>query len=487
MCIRDRLSSLFMMAGLLCYVHGRKILGDQARKGWTWIIAGMGAGGLFAVLSKETGALLPAYALAIELTVFRNASISQSQRRGLVAMLCAPLLMIVGYFVINWHAITLGFDYRPYSISERLLTQPVVLIEYLRQVFLPQLSGLGIVHDDFPISTSLLNPISTLFSAVALVTLIGLSVLWRKKWPLVALGILWFFAGHSLEAGPISLELYFDHRNYLPLLGPIIAVVSLVPALPARLQRAAPMLLLLVLCFHSFLTWQSAKLWGNKDLMMAVALIDHPDSLRARQHVANRNIIAGEYEEALRQQLAIAEDFATHSSTRLSILNLRCLTGRLTETQVTGTISLLRESSHDLQIIAFLMPILEMASNGQCDAFGLPEYHALLDVLIENPLIQRDGRTLGAIRYFEGLAFHRAGDTDSAIAALDDSFDAASEIDIRLQQIVWLLEAGNAAAARQYLGYTQQYLAGNYWTRRALANDMLVLEERVRDLERLSQ
>ena len=136
-----QLSSLFVLAGLLCYVHGRRMLSDEAQKGWVWIIGGMGLGGLLAVLSKESGALLPAYALAIELTAFRTNKIAQPQGHILMAVLCAPLLMIVGYFATRWDAIVLSFEYRPFTMTERLLTQPVVLVDYLRQVLFPQLSG----------------------------------------------------------------------------------------------------------------------------------------------------------------------------------------------------------------------------------------------------------------------------------------------------------------------------------------------------------
>ncbi len=483
-----QLSSLFVLAGLLSYVHGRRMLSDAPRQGWLWIIGGMGVSGLLAVLSKESGALLPAYALVIELTVFRPATtIPPWQRRGLVAMLTAPLLVIVAYFALRWDAVMLGFDYRPFTMTERLLTQPVVLLEYLQQAFLPRLSGLGIVHDDFPVSTSLLNPAATLVSLIVLAALIGLAIWWRKKWPLVALGILWFFAGHSLEAGPLSLELYFDHRNYLPLLGPILAVVSLVPALPEQMKRVAPALLVLFLCFSAFLTWQSAKLWGNENLMMSVALLDHPTSLRARQHVANRLILSGQYNEALTEQLAIAEDFDRHTSTRLSILNLRCLTGRLTAAEVAETLSLVARSGHDQQITGFLAPLLLNANQGQCSAFGPSEYHALLDALLENPLIERDGSMVGAVYFFRGRAWYEAGEIQAAVEAFDRSFAAAPEIDLRIQQVVWLLEDGNPDAARRYLDRAEDDLADRRWTRRVMADDIGILREQVAQLERLAQ
>ena len=478
-----QLSSLFVIVGLLCYVHGRKTIADTPQKGWAWIVGGLGVSGVLAVLSKESGALLPAYALGIELTVFAGATAPTAQRRALVLMLCAPLLVIAAYFALRWDAVLAGFDYRSFTMTERLLTQPVVLLEYLRQVFLPHLSGLGIVHDDFPVSRSLLDPVRTLLSIVVLAVLFGLAIFWRKRWPLVALGIFWFFAGHSLEAGPLSLELYFDHRNYLPLLGPIIAIVSMVPALPDQLRRAAPVLLLAFLCFSAFLTWQSARLWGNETAMMFVALHDHPGSLRARQYVANRYIAAEEYDKALATQLDIADDFPTHASTRLSILNLRCLTGSLTPADVNATRAFLESSSHDQQITGFLMPLLVNAGSGQCGAFGLGDYQALLDALLENPLVRRESRMRGAIHYFSGRAHYETGDLEAAIAALDRSFGANAEIDIRLQQVVWLLEAGVADGARRYLEQTREDLARRRWERDVLAADIEVLEQRVAALE----
>ncbi|MEG1806348.1 MAG: hypothetical protein RR327_08155, partial [Clostridia bacterium] len=37
----------------------------------------------------------------------------------------------------------------------------------------------------------------------------------RKKYPLITLAILFFFAAHLMESTVIGLELYFEHRNYI--------------------------------------------------------------------------------------------------------------------------------------------------------------------------------------------------------------------------------------------------------------------------------
>ena len=479
-----QLASLFVMTGLLCYLHGRKLLAELPWRGWTWIVAGMGISGTLAVLSKESGVLLPLYALVMELTLFESKSLPLRHRRSLVALLCAPLLLILGYFVSVWDGLHFGFEFRPYSLEERLLTQGVVIVEYLRQIFAPAMSGLGFVHDDFPVSTSLLRPPATLVSLIVIVALAILAIWRRKKWPILSFGILWFLAGHSLEAGPIALELYFEHRNYLPMIGPLVIVCSLIPMLPDQLRRVVPVVLVLFFCFEAFLTWQSAKLWSDQDFMMRVALVDHPGSLRARQHVANTYILAGQYEQALEVQQSIAASFPEHTSTRLSILNLQCLSGTLRPEQVDATHSYVENGPHDFQLVSFFQALLSTAARRSCDSYSLTHFQETLDAVLRNPTMTRNPTTRGAAHYFKGIAYGKAGQIDAAVEQLDLSYGASPEIDIPLQQVVWLLSQGRADEAETYLDRARQHLGQRFWRRGLREADLQTLQQRIDETRR---
>ena len=52
-------------------------------------------------------------------------------------------------------------------------------------------------------------------------------MLLRRRLPLVALGIAWFLGGQLMESTIFPLELVFEHRCYLPDLGLILALLSL--------------------------------------------------------------------------------------------------------------------------------------------------------------------------------------------------------------------------------------------------------------------
>jgi tetratricopeptide (TPR) repeat protein len=476
-----QLASLFVLTGLLSYLHGRKMLDSQPARGWVWIVVGMGASGVLAILSKESGILLPLYALVIELTVFSHAPLARGRRSALLALLVVPALAMPAYVALNWDALQAGFEFRPFSMGERLLTQALVLVEYLRQVFAPSLSGLGIIHDNFPVSRGLLSPVSTLLSLVVIVA-VAAGALWqRRRWPLVSFGVLWFVAGHSLEAGPLPLELYFDHRNYLPLIGPVIAICSLLPRVPGRFARYAWAGVALFLAFEAFITWQSAKLWGDEDLMMRVASVHNPDSLRVQQYAGNRFILAGRYEQALEVQESIAANFPEHTATRLSILNLQCVTGTIVPAHIDAARQFLASGAYDRQVATFF-PVLHARAEGRdCPDFGLAEFRALLAAARDNPRIGGDDKTRGAIHLFKGIVWYQEGRLDEAVEELDQSFDAWPEIDVRLRQVVWLLSAGRSADAQRYLDLARQFREERFWRTNLREKDMASLQQMIDD------
>ena len=482
-----QLSSLFTLLGLLSYLRGRMHLPDRPRQGWAWILAGMGTFGLLALLSKETGILLPLYALAIEVTVFNSKALVRRQRATLIAVLCMPLLALIFYMLMNWDVRLSGFDLRPFTVEERLLTQGVVLLDYLRQIVMPQLSGLGLFHDDFPVSKGFLDPVRTIVSLTAIATMLFLAVRWRKAWPLLSLGILWFFAGHSLEAGPLPLELYFEHRNYLASLGPLLLLCSILPILSQKLRGWLPALVVLFIAVEALLTWQSAIPWGDENRLMQIAVVEHPDSLRAQQYVANQYIIHGNYSKALAVQEGLAVKYPANTSIRLSILNLRCILNTLTVEEIDATKSVLMRGDYDRQIVGYFGPLMSNAVRGTCASLDLADVHALFDAVLGNPTMAKSKILSGATHYNKGIAYKTMGDLDRALEQFDLSYQVNPEIDVLLLQVVWSLENGEAELAEHYLYLAKQHGSGRLRGRSFRSAELTALQQeidRIRDLKR---
>jgi len=306
------------------------------------------------------------------------------------------------------------------------------------------------------------------------------SAVWlRKAWPLISLGILWFFVGHSLEAGPIALELYFEHRNYLALLGPVLVLGSLLPLLSQELRRLLPLVLILFIGIEGFLTWQAAIPWGHEDRLMQITLTEHPDSLRAQQYVGNKYIIHGNYSKALKVQEGLALKFPKHTSTRLSTLNLRCLLDVLTVEQVDTTIRFLEHSGFDRQVIGFLGPLVSNAATSTCASLDFAGVQILFDALLRNPTLAKSNSLRGAIHYHKGLAYKTNGNLEKALEQFDLSYTANPEIDIRLRQVVWSIEAGDIDLAERYLVLAQQHGQGRILRSSYRDADLSILQQRI--------
>ena len=125
---------------------------------------------------------------------------------------------------------------------------------------------MSLFHDNFPIQRSLDLP--TIALASGYLALIAAAFrLQRTRNAAIGFGILWFFLCHSLESTAVSLELVFEHRNYLAILGPAFVLIlgmSRVLGTP-KLQRIAPAAMLGLVALLALNTGARAFVWGNGD------------------------------------------------------------------------------------------------------------------------------------------------------------------------------------------------------------------------------
>ena len=282
------LAALFTFLALALYIYGRRqTLDDKSSRGILLIFLALGPVTVLAALSKESGVLAPYLILCVELIVFQFASKHKPTRFLLIALFSAIVLFPALVGVLNFDRlasyVTNGYLQREFSLTDRLLTQPQVLVFYLRLLLLPIASSMGIYHDDFAISSSLTQTPSTLFSAGVILALFAVGIFTIRKVPALAVGILWFFIGHSMESTFLPLEMVHEHRNYLPIVGPIFAAAYYfwradfnVPAI-----RAKWCIVVAALIVFSAVTYERSVEWSNLVDHAAIEVNNHPNSDRA--------------------------------------------------------------------------------------------------------------------------------------------------------------------------------------------------------------
>jgi len=163
------------------------------------------------------------------------------------------------------------------------MTEARVLWFYIQNIIAPNLSQLGIYHDDIPISKSLFEPASTFFACIGILLLAAFAFLVRKRHPLAAFGILFFLIGHSIESSVLALELAHEHRNYLPIYGLLLIMFYylLYPLRHMQSLRARQLLAPAFVLMLAGVTFMRATQWGDLVVMNEMAAINHPNSIRS--------------------------------------------------------------------------------------------------------------------------------------------------------------------------------------------------------------
>lgn len=216
------LSALFLLAALLLHIRGRECSG---RAGVAMLFLAWAVLWPLSIFSKETGLLFPVFVLAWELVMQRAASGRLDRfARGYAALSGVAALVVLAYLCTPYaHWLWSGYDMRPFTPSERLLTEGRILWFYLGLIVAPRLDELGLYHDDIAVSSGLLMPWTTTFALLGLFVLASLAWRWRERAPIAAFGLAWFLIGHAMESTFLPLELAHEHRNYLPLFGILLA------------------------------------------------------------------------------------------------------------------------------------------------------------------------------------------------------------------------------------------------------------------------
>jgi hypothetical protein len=152
---------------------------------------------------------------------------------------------------------------------------------YLSLILLPSVHRLGLFHDDIPISHAVLDPLSTLPSLIGIFAIAIFSIMRARQYPVIALAVLWFIAGQALESSVFPLQIAYEHRNYLPSVGIIFAIVFYIRILMAKVSStnavryAMPFLLILSLGYS---TWSRAYTWSDINILAESEARNHPNS-----------------------------------------------------------------------------------------------------------------------------------------------------------------------------------------------------------------
>ncbi|HET8554889.1 MAG TPA: tetratricopeptide repeat protein [Rhodanobacteraceae bacterium] len=489
------LPATFVLAGLMLWLHGRtRMLAGRTVSGWVWMLLGLGGCTLLAVLSKANGILLPALALTIEYTVLRHPAPvgAHPVRDGLEVLsgprpsrtgcaptretnryrvaLCflgwLPACVVASYLIhAGWNGFVHGISSaRPWTLGQRLLTEPRVLMDYLQLLWLPRPFTPGLFNDQIHASTLLFAPWTTLPCLLAVFGLI-VGALWlRKRWPALALAVLFYFVGQALESSTIALELYFEHRNYLPamlMFWPLALWLCGVPqsrrvgpgppwsirwtsAHPAKSKPVdwkwiKALLAVLILAGLAVMTHARANVWGNTREQALLWAKLNPDSPRAQTNAAQAELHAGHPRLAARHLRDLLRQRPQQVQLAFNLFAAECGMGHVSPSTIEAAKTALATTRNPGALLAhWFGRAIAQTAHPPCPQMTLDTLEQLLTATRSNPKMMAIRGRRQDIAYMQGRMALKRGQPDQALADFKYALDQDVRTSAALEQAAQL-------------------------------------------------
>lgn len=391
------LSTFFVLVSLISYFRARQA-SVSARQIFWYLVCGVSI--IAAPFAKENGVLaIPLIAMLELFTVpyakTHKAFGGHKRVAGCILLLGGAFFLALGFR--EFLQAEASYTARNFSFQDRLGSTPAVLADYARQFFIPDTARMGVINDDYPIDS--IASLSVTAISTACIWLIGIAYLLvcavRKKTSLPAFAIGFFLVGHSIESFYLPLELYFEHRNYLPSVGLALLFATVVSAMSERNAEASrgPAIALAAVYIASivFSSYALAAHWRSPEALLEHDAAGHPRSSRVIADLALTQASRGETRAArdsidqtfiLSRSQPAARPMGTADPALLNIV-VSCLASEhaLTAVPAVGTFSEddpIRSSS--------LRVLRQLHDNKACPGFAWGEVSDWLKSLVSSAL-----------------------------------------------------------------------------------------------------
>lgn len=420
------LMTTFTLISLIIFLTARLSYIDRPIKSLSFMLLA----GIFAVLaclSKENGALIVIYVGSLELLIRKwrppsNHSKHETRISTLVLTTTfATVLSGIAYYTYNINDLVSGYQIRDFSLLERLATQANVVILYLRNIYIPDISNMNLYLDDFP--TSHFSSPETIVSLFLLALLLVFSILLRKISVLIPMGIVFFFVSHIMESTFIPLELAFEHRNYTGLAGISLSTTVIATHLftVSRVSRLKYIITPVMLLMISFQTYSRSLEWSNDLTLNTLAVENNPLSGRAKLSLAISLLDRSKLTKVVEMFETATKNNTKDASTHLHLLQFKAYGGVYSQDDFSEATKLLQERAITNDVVSVLEGMLSNITNQIYTSPNLEKISQLLQIATENQnkKITETNQAVLYVRYSESLS--SLGKSTEALKALENA------------------------------------------------------------------
>ena len=454
------LSALFALLGLSGYLFARSKLNERPAAAYAGMTASLIAGTVLGALAKESALLLPVFILVLEGTVLEMPSRAETRgwRIWQAIFLVLPLVLLLAYlgFRIDYQDAMVAS--RGFDAWQRLLTEAQILWLYLLKAVAGFPSRLGIYQDLPTVSPSLFSPL-TFLACFSWIALLSASIVWRRRYPLFAVAVLWYLAGHLIESTTVPLELYFEHRNYMPIVGPLFALSSCLFLRRDRLRRLGTVVIPVCALVNAWFLYSLSTLSGQPSFSARYWAATYPDSPRAVARMARYQLA----EEGPGRAIETVNEFVTahpeHAYLRLPVLQMMCQFNPDQDQR-----ELVDRLHRELPRVDFVYSAATMlfelygtVSKANCNGVEVETVVSLATTLRGNPRYMNEPLYNQAYQKILAALARQRGDYDTVVEHLRKAITYWPGTDLNHMMVEALIRNGQFDAAREFIDEAESF------------------------------
>jgi len=333
--ISQRMNSMMAMFYILSfylYVKGR-----LTRKAPHFYFISCAILGIFALLCKELAATLPFFIFLYEWYFFQDLNKEWLKRN--IRWIFIGILPFIGIGIICllnqdlMRAMAMQYSASDFTFGQRFLTEFRGVIYYLSLIFYPHPSRLNLDHD-FPISVSLIDPGSTVFSLGIIMGLVATGFYAAKRYRLIAFCLFWYLGNLAIEVVIIPLfsskEIIFEHRTYLPSMLISLLVVILIFRMIKHVKLTAALICIIALVFCGW-TYQRNGVYHDAVSLWSDTVKKSPNKARPHNHLGKALKDQGKVKEAEKHYTKALQIDPEHPQALYNLGNVLYQRGRFKE------------------------------------------------------------------------------------------------------------------------------------------------------------
>jgi tetratricopeptide (TPR) repeat protein len=410
---------------------------------------------IFGILSKENAVMAVPLILLYDYTFLSQYNKKEFKRRIILVAIIGLCAFLVSAFYISIHKTALEIaevfveGNKPlvhkfwmasdvyWSPLEHILTEFRVIGRYLFLFVLPLPRFLVFDWWGYPISKGIFEPVTTFISIVLILAALVFSIIKLRRFPFISFGILWYFIAISLESFiAVGSDLYFEHRNYLPLTGLSFGLVAQTASVfkgSVLQKKYNPWIIFIVLsALLGFLTFQRNLIWKDPVTLWSDTVQKAPYNIRANLALAHSYIAMSDFQNAKRyyaDSIKIAREqrkshFFTEAIYHLGFMHL-ILEQKTEAGEVIDLFEELSPESHKFKILKGYQSYLNQDMKSAIRIYQ--------SVLRSNPFFNKKFKRIDRVTIFtllgdayrEMVLLDKASDSYKKALELNHSFPAA--------------------------------------------------------------